>query len=196
MWWEILLYLLVLPILEGIGWLIADRIELHVTWKPFKKQYEQAIENSTPDNFVVLVNRDEKSVILVGIICFAIVAVLGIVASLASYFVQNNTGDALTVGLVCEAVTLPAMLVLIHYYSRQIFVAKDALLLKSAVVKKRIDIGSIRSVYEIKVEYRKRLIIRCKRAKITVKDTDLNYEFLKNFFKDRGLLGEDGEEIK
>lgn len=196
MWWEILLYLLVLPVLEGIGWLIADKIELHVTWKPFKKQYEQAIENSTPDNFVVLVNRDEKSVILVGIICFAIVAVLGIVASLASYFVQNNTGNALTIGFVCEAVTMPALLVLIHYYSRQIFVAKDVILLKSAVVKKRIDIGSIRSVYEIKVEYRKRLIIRCKRAKLTVKDTDLNYEFLKNFFKDRGLLGEDGEEIK
>ena len=36
MLWEILLILVALPILEGIGWLIADAIEARVTWKPFK----------------------------------------------------------------------------------------------------------------------------------------------------------------
>ena len=53
MLWEILLILVALPILEGIGWLIADAIEARVTWKPFKKLNEQAAENSTPDNFIV-----------------------------------------------------------------------------------------------------------------------------------------------
>ncbi len=33
MLWEILLILVALPILEGIGWLIADAIEARVTWK-------------------------------------------------------------------------------------------------------------------------------------------------------------------
>lgn len=196
MLWEILLILVALPILEGIGWLIADAIEVRVTWKPFKKLYEQAAENSTPDNFIVLVNRDEKSVILFGIVCCAIVAVLGVVGSLVCYFAQNNHRDASIIGLVFESITLPALTVLIHYYSRKIFVSQDVFLIKSAIVKKKINTDSIRSVDEIKVEFRKQLRIYCKNTKIILKDTALNNDYLRNYFEKKGLLKDDDEEIK
>lgn len=196
MLWVLVLVLLMTPILEGVIWLIVDAIETRVTWKPFEKQYEQAIENSTPDNFVVLVNRDEKSLILLGIVCCAIVAVLGVVGSLVSYFVQSNQRNALIIGLVFEIITLPPMTVLIHYYSRRIFITQDALLIKSAIVKRKIDIGDIKSVDEIKVEFHKQIRIFCKHTKIELKDTVLNYDYLRNYFANKGLLEEDTDEIK
>lgn len=185
---DIFLFLVLPLILEGILWLIADWLQTHITWKPYKKQYDQATENATPDNFVVLINREEKYGFLFGIVCIAIVAAVGIASALGCYLGNNNLIDALYVGLTVEIVTIPFLFVLIHYYSRKIFVTQDVIVIKSAVIKRRIDVNSITSVREIKLDAHLRLTVHFKRGRLKLVDTALNYDLLKNYFTEKGLL--------
>ena len=178
MWFEIVLWIIIAPIVEFVGYAIYDKLTL-------KRDFsDEKLENLSNGEFLVSLNSQTKKSTLVGVIGFGVMILIMIACAIGLLFTEESFTivDFALINVIFNLVCLPFFLAFLHYATKKVYVSKHEIIERSLLVRSRVKINEIKGIETGKsgVEF---ILIKGEKKSIKVTKNYTNYDNLKQVLK-------------
>ena len=179
MWYEIILWIIIAPLIEIIGSVIYDKIS----------QKKVVCEEKTEDElingeFILSLRSEAKKVVISGAIGFGVMILIMIACAIGLLFTEESFTmvDFALVNVIFNLVCLPFFLAFLHYATKKVYFSKNEIIERSLLVRSRVKINEIKGIETGKsgVEF---ILIKGEKKSIKVTKNYTNYDNLKQVLK-------------